>query len=1014
MSFEKQITVVCLIALPEEFDIFQEIFPVREDQSFGENIALEHQFGDQEIRLISVLAEQMGAESAHQSAGASIEKFTPDVVFVVGIAGGISKDVALGDVVISNQIIDVLQNNKISTSGSEINLDFAPNFYDIDAELISSFNFFSVHPQYKSQYNDWRLEGGCQMDKASSGSIESDLPKLLIGPVACGPVSASERFNDKLRKIHRKVLAIETESGGVFSALAKSRIPSIAVRGISDLADEDKAALEKGTAGEVRSAAMINACRLLEQILGTSRLKAVGLRRKYNRENGQKELFNSQAVDKSVINRLEAQIKDRLGELSAEFRNQPDGFYLPTPRVRRLVYDEDFGGSELQDPENLIETLVDNDRVFVNLPRTFPTQTLGWSLAYSLIKQPIGGAIVLPIHVDVEVVKPPKGKFIDAIPDDFRALAMGPEFTQVFILEGINFSSRTRVRHLLKEVSKVGGKVLVLSRTEGDIADVERFVKEGDFTEFEMAPISFSETAFFLERTFAMSPQEAEIVAIRLDDTFRKFRLDAHPTYFAGLQEETLAALIEANKRAELIQLAVDGLLSLIVAADKANLKLSRSTRERFLRRLVLICAQEGVNERDLISIADEFLKEFKFSVSPIEFVEPFLKSGLIYFVDDKLRFSHPYLESYLLAQGLRDDPDKAREYFKPSSDFNYYAFDLYCEIGPSAEVIDGVLKFVDEAISAGVKVSGGEHAYNESQLKLTTLANRGQLRSYQKGLGAQAKRLADGQKDIREQKQRMLDARRHVRSEVNERQIVRRDKMPAEVRKEFDALDDLSKALLLSATIVGSGSESLEGETKVKIAHSVVQVAHKFSDIWTRNRARVDFDEMRSELLNDEKIWQFLEEHDIDGNIFEAVKRDIELSIYGAELNSIIEPMSRVLWRVCSIAGVKVLQPVIEEVQAKDTIEEVIVATWLHDVDPVRGKSALKEAMRDYSGAPVLRILLASHLLWRVFWHHHKTAGASHFISSVDRMLSPLGMQPSTKRIEQVKRGATRSEPKP
>lgn len=1015
MSSEKLITVVCLIALAEEYEIFQKIFPMKADQSFEENIALEHEVSDENVRLISVLAEQMGSESAHKSAAVSIAKFSPDIFIVVGIAGGISKDVALGDVVVSNQIIDVLQNNKVSNrADASLVFDFAPNFYDIDAELISSFNFFSVHPQYRAKYEDWRLEAGCGLDQISVNSHLSILPKVAIGPVACGPVSTSKQFNEKLKKIHRKVLAIETESGGVFAALSKHKVPSIAVRGISDLADEKKATLESLSEGAVRDAAMRNACCLIKEIIRTARFHAVGLRKKYSPKSGQAEMFNLLAVDKSVINSLEVQIKERLGDLSAEFRNQPDGFYLPTPRVRRLVYDEDFGGSELQDPENLIETLVDNDRVFVNLPRTFPTQTLGWSLAYSLIKQPIGGAIVLPIHVDVDVIRPPRGKLVDSIPEQLRAQAMRPEFTQVFILEGVDFSSKTRARHLLKEIGRAGGKVLVLSRSEGNLADVERFVKEGDFTEFEMAPISFSETAFFLEKTFDMSPQEAEIVAIRLDDTFRKFRLDAHPTYFAGLQEETLAALIEANKRAELIQLAVDGLLSLIVAADKAKLKLSRSTRERFLRRLVLTCTEQKVDEQSLVRIADEFLDEFKFGVSPIEFVRPFLASGLLYFVDDNLRFSHPYLESYLLAQGLRDDPDRAREYFNPSSDFNHYAFDLYCEIGASLDVIEAIRSYADQAIHLGVQVSSGDHAFSDRRLKLTALANKGQLQSYRQGLSAQSKRLSDGQNDIREQKQQMLDARRHVRSEVNERQIVRRDAMPREVRAEFEALDQLSKALMLTATIVGSGSESLDGSTKIELANCVVRVAHKFSDIWTRNRARVDFDQLRTELLDDQKIWKFLEDHEIDGATFEAVKRDIELSLYGAELSSIMEPLSRVLWRVCSIAGVKVLQPVIDEVTTTDAIGEVIAATWLHDVDPIRGKLALKDAMKNYDGAPSLRLLLSSHLLWRVFWHHHKTAGASHFISSVDRMLAPLGMQPSSKRIEQVTRGATRSESNP
>lgn len=925
----KSICIVCLIALAEEYEVFQETFNVIGDRSFSDLLALEHDSGDPEVTLISVLGEQMGSESAGRSARDALAHFDPDLVIVIGIAGGLSNDVRLGDVVISNQIIDVLHNAKVYNVKSDINIDLAPNFYDINAELISAFNFFSLHPSSKAKYQDWRLECGCDLERSGAQVGQVELPSLRIGPMACGPVYASDTFNKKLKSIHRKVLAIETESGGVFASLSAKKVPAIAIRGISDLADKEKASLELRTGGSVRTCAMANAAKLLKLVILEHRLKQVALRYKFAEKQSEFEFIEDYRPDLSVINALEEQIRSRLSELSFEFRNQKDGFYLPTPRVRKLVYDEELGGSELEDPENLIDTLAKNDRVFVHLPRTFPTQALGWSLAYSLIKQPVGGAIILPIHVDVDQVRPPNGKLIDAIPAPIRAQALGPEFTQVFIIENLNFASRSRMRHLILEIGKAGGKVLVLSRTEGHLPDVEAFVKAGDFIEFEMAPVSFTETAFFLEKTFGMSPQEAEVVAIRLDDTFRKFRLDAHPTYFAGLQEETLAALIEANKRAELIQLAVDGLLSLIVAADQSQLKLSRSTRERFLRKLVVVISNEAsVDEERLLSVAREFLEEFKFGVSAFEFVQPFIRSGLIYFSGKLVRFSHPYLESYLLAQALRDDVSAAQLYFDTKRPFNYYAFDIYCELGPDPGVIENVLKYVKESMVFSESLASSSHIFIEGGRKLTSLSNKGQLQSYRRGLVDQSKRMQEGEADIRQKKQRMLDARRHVRSEVNERQQVARDEVPEEIRGEFEALDRLSRALLLSATIVGSGSEAIVGELKVQIATEVVRVAARFSDLWTRNRARIDFSEIRKELLDDENIWKFFEEHDVESGLFESFKKDIELSLYGAELSNLMEPMNRVLWRICSLAGVRVLQPVIEEIKPKEIVERVIAST--------------------------------------------------------------------------------------
>ena len=107
-------------------------------------------------------------------------------------------------------------------------------------------------------------------------------------------------------------------------------------------------------------------------------------------------------------------------------------------------------------------------------------------------------------------------------------------------------------------------------------------------------------------------------------------------------------------------------------------------------------------------------------------------------------------------------------------------------------------------------------------------------------------------------------------------------------------------------------------------------------------------------------------------------------------------------------MAGVRVLEPILDELNADNDVEQVIRASWFMDVNPVRGKEAMKAALDKYGGANLMRLVLASHLLWRVFWHHYKTAGAAHFISSAQRSLAPLGLQPPAKRIEAVKKGVS------
>jgi hypothetical protein len=204
----------------------------------------------------------------------------------------------------------------------------------------------------------------------------------------------------------------------------------------------------------------------------------------------------------------------------------------------------------------------------------------------------------------------------------------------------------------------------------------------------------------------------------------------------------------------------------------------------------------------------------------------------------------------------------------------------------------------------------------------------------------------------------------------------------------------------------VGSGSESLSGTSKVDLSNLVVHVAGKFSDVWTRNRLRTNYDDARQDLLSDENIWKYIEEHGHDEAAFLDVKRDLELYLHGLEVNSVVEPMGRVLNSICSTAGVRVLSAVLKEVSPRDSVEAIIAGAWFLEVDAQAGKERLKEAMQRYDGASLLRVLVASHLLWRVFWHHYNTPGAAHFLSSASRVLSPIGLKPAPKKVEQAKQG--------
>ncbi len=484
-----------------------------------------------------------------------------------------------------------------------------------------------------------------------------------------------------------------------------------------------------------------------------------------------------------------------------------------------------------------------------------------------------------------------------------------------------------------------------------------------------------------------MNAREAESVAIRLDDTFRRFRLEAHPTYFAGIQEETLAALINANKRAELIQLAVDAVLTLMVAVDKSSPPLSRTTRERFLKMVVLEMARgkDCLSEDILLSMSTDFLTKGLFPTSASEFLVPFFEVGLLYRMDGLIYVTHPYVESYLLAQALRDEPDFAKDYFDPQRmKFNSYVFDIYCELGPTVDVVDAAVKFAHLALSLADDLYPGPHPYLSTTKKLAAMSNANQLQALSYGLIDKADKIEkddSSDSEVRNEKQKLLDAGRYVRNQAGQRSPSRRfqDNTPNEIRTEFELLDALSRSLLLVATAIGAGSESLGGDKKVQLANLVILVADRLSDVWTRNRLRIDFICLRDDILADENVWKVLNEIGASDDEFDRVRYDLEISVYSFELNAVLEPLGRVLSQVASSAGIRVLQPVLEKSVAKGPIQALIKSTWMLDVDAAKGRVSFKNLLADYNGSPLIRLVLASHLLWRVYWHHYKTAGARH-----------------------------------
>jgi hypothetical protein len=94
--------------------------------------------------------------------------------------------------------------------------------------------------------------------------VIADDSKLASGP----PVGKSTHFAKWLGGHDRKFAALEMESAGVYSQVDLTRKhvqpKTLAIRGISDFADERKSQVEKSSKGVLRAYCMTNAASLLK------------------------------------------------------------------------------------------------------------------------------------------------------------------------------------------------------------------------------------------------------------------------------------------------------------------------------------------------------------------------------------------------------------------------------------------------------------------------------------------------------------------------------------------------------------------------------------------------------------------------------------------------------------------------------------------------------------------------------------------------------------------------------
>jgi nucleoside phosphorylase len=178
--------------------------------------------GIYEIVVMSLLGK--GRTEATTATTDAIRRWQPRYVILVGIAGGVAaQEVELGDILVSDQIVDY-EPRKLTPDGSKIRW----KVYPASPRLIGAAR---------------NLAGADCLELMSEERPDGGSPTRHIGPTASGDeLIASRKALGEYLSHWPALLGVEMEGAGVAAACSQAAEPPefFMIRGVSDFADEEK------------------------------------------------------------------------------------------------------------------------------------------------------------------------------------------------------------------------------------------------------------------------------------------------------------------------------------------------------------------------------------------------------------------------------------------------------------------------------------------------------------------------------------------------------------------------------------------------------------------------------------------------------------------------------------------------------------------------------------------------------------------------------------------------------
>jgi nucleoside phosphorylase len=182
--------------------------------------------------VFAVAAPRMGMAAAAIATLKLIYTFRPRYLSMVGIMAGIKGECNIGDVIVADPSWDY-GSGKYLVKGDEVIFSAAPHQLSLDSFVRGKIGLLSRDHSALAEIRD-----------AWQGAAPKTTLSLHLGPVACGAAVRQDGVvAAEIKKQHRKVIGLEMETYGVYSAAVEAPIPQpkfFSFKTVSDFADKHK------------------------------------------------------------------------------------------------------------------------------------------------------------------------------------------------------------------------------------------------------------------------------------------------------------------------------------------------------------------------------------------------------------------------------------------------------------------------------------------------------------------------------------------------------------------------------------------------------------------------------------------------------------------------------------------------------------------------------------------------------------------------------------------------------